>query len=101
MRMNPFHQQIQQRHRHPSDYPHCLPSAEKQDETSHQEVIHEFFGYYGPDGAEENLWDLILAAIGSDNLNDDSLTRHNLLNFYDRAKSLFKAVYELYRCEEE
>lgn len=100
MRMNPFHQQIQ-RHRHPSDYPRCFPPAEKQSKTSPQEVILEFFSYYGPDGAEENLWDLTLAAIGSDNLNDDSLTRHNLLNFYDRAKSLFKAVYELYRHEEE
>jgi hypothetical protein len=96
--MNPFHQQTQWS-QHPSDYPHCLPPAEKQDKTSDREVIREFFSYYDLDDAEENLWDLVLAAIGSDNLNEDNLTRHNLLNFYDRAKSLFKAVYELYRCE--
>lgn len=98
--MNPFHQQIQQ-HRHPSDYPHGLPPAEKHGETFPREIIREFFGYYDLDGAEENLWDLILAAIGSDSLNDDSLTRHNLLDFYDRAKSLLKAVYELYQYQEE
>jgi hypothetical protein len=98
--MNPFHQQTQ-RCRHPSDYPHCLPPAEKQGKTSSREVISEFFGYYNLEGAEENLWDLILAAIGSDNLNDDSLTRHNLLDFYDRTKLLLKAVYELHRYNEE
>ncbi len=98
--MNPFHQQTRYS-QHPSDYPNCLPPVEKQDEASPQEVILEFFGYYGLDGAEENLWDLILAAIGSDNLNDDSLTRHNLLDFYNRAKSLLKAVYELHRYKEE
>ena len=80
---------------------HYRTPAEKQGESSPQEVIRRFFGYYGIDGAEENLWDLIVSAIGSDNLNDDSLTRHNLLNFYDRAKSLLKVVYELYRYNEE
>ncbi|TAN15221.1 MAG: hypothetical protein EPN37_10165 [Chitinophagaceae bacterium] len=98
--MNPFHQQTQQ-YQNPSDYPHGLPPAEKQGKTSSREVIREFFGYYDLNGAEETLWDLILAAIGSDNLNDDSLTRHNLLDFYDRVKSLLKAVYELCRYKEE
>lgn len=82
--MNSFNQQPQWMH-HPDP-------TEKQHQTVAWEAIHRFFDYYDLQGAEENSWNLILAAIGSDNLSDDSLTRHNLLDFHRQTRSLFKEI---------
>ncbi len=62
-------------------------------------TIHRFFDYYDIEGFEENIWSRVLTDIGS--LNDDSLTRHNLLDSYDQTRSLFKEVYLLYQHKEE
>ncbi len=91
--MNSFNQQPQ--------WVHDPNPTEKQDQTAAWEAINCFFDYYDLEGAEENSWNLVLAAIGSDSLNDNSLTRQNLLDFYDQTRSLFKAVYLLYQHKEE
>ena len=59
-------------------------------------ILHEFFGAFDKEGAQELLWFMLTAAMKLDNEEINGRHRSNMIFFYEYAVAFFKAAYVLH-----
>lgn len=59
-------------------------------------ILHEFFHYYGKQAPEEELWYILVMALGNNSDEMDGYQRSTMIFFYEQCKALFSAAFLLY-----